>query len=987
MVDAGEVIIRLGADISALKQGLSQVRSELQQLKTQAEANTHALAGMNSAISGLQGQIGGAVNGLASFLGYALSIYGVLNLWKDAVMGWYNLLKSGVDAVNDYRMAVISASGLMTSVSDVPAPEMEKAYGAWRTYFDWLYHESLAADKRVAASGREIFEAGMELAMRGLVPKTEQQVYLTGLLVDMVKATTKGLSEKQQLWQEIRSLFEGKVRLGAQLLQKFTQIDPDFINNLNKAREAAMRMGDSLPIWQLLEKVLKGMSYASNDMQMTMDSLVNTTKAGFQLLMIEAFGPAYDSIVQMGWGLLEVFYNNGQLTEQGRLLASVLSAAWNQVEGAVREYIEYIKANPRVVIDMVETMVKALTNAAQAAMTVAQAIVTIAESINTLDLTKIISLAAILSGIMMGGKVGAVVSLAGAGGLLYSSAKGTKTQLDEALTAIEKDEKRFASFGMKGSPAWTALQNRKTEVQDALKSYADGSVMAQNVGVEALRNLKESAESIDSGMKEGMVGMAAFQAQYSERLKEAAVGTESDTKSTSENFHRALAIREQIRQEIKGDWVKEQALDKAIVEGNVRNWYAAPDVPNVKMQPGQEKKGGGGGRESRYFELLKQYQTLVLKDALSEAETFYKGLLDKDETYRLQLKNKLEMGKMTYQEYYAELTKLNQNEQDRDIKLMELKKRNIEQITKDNLKAIEGTLSLGKIFPEEAEMQKAIEVERRRHEISQADAEIAKIKEKALQNQTKLILEQYELYKKIREELDQQLLDIEAAWGSPLKEREATRGKIETDFKHQTLGMDKSSQEYLDALKIKETKLKQVEYGQAVKDLTNSVINGIQSLIDGMIEGKLDLQKIGLDFFKSMLKTALEPMFNALKDTLTNLFKTMFEELGSNAASAAMGVIALVGIMLLKKGGGSFSASGASSQVTSHEAVRGVIAGDTSIPIAQIGVSLQDALLPTNAILKQIEQNTRGGAGSYDIAGSITEALDKYFSGMAMQAA
>jgi hypothetical protein len=78
-----------------------------------------------------------------------------------------------------------------------------------------------------------------------------------------------------------------------------------------------------------------------------------------------------------------------------------------------------------------------------------------------------------------------------------------------------------------------------------------------------------------------------------------------------------------------------------------------------------------------------------------------------------------------------------------------------------------------------------------------------------------------------------------------------------------------------------------------------------------------------------------------------------------------MGVIGLVG-MLLTSGGGnkSFTASGVTSNVTGTEAVRGIIAGETSIPIAEISVSLSEAMAPHFSVLRQIEANTRGGGGA-----------------------
>ena len=71
-----------------------------------------------------------------------------------------------------------------------------------------------------------------------------------------------------------------------------------------------------------------------------------------------------------------------------------------------------------------------------------------------------------------------------------------------------------------------------------------------------------------------------------------------------------------------------------------------------------------------------------------------------------------------------------------------------------------------------------------------------------------------------------------------------------------------------------------------------------------------------------------------------------------------------------------------------HEAVRGIIAGETSIPIAEIGDSLKDALVSTNGILIAIEGNTRGGgAGGSNVQVSlegvedaVRGAMDRYFA-------
>jgi hypothetical protein len=77
------------------------------------------------------------------------------------------------------------------------------------------------------------------------------------------------------------------------------------------------------------------------------------------------------------------------------------------------------------------------------------------------------------------------------------------------------------------------------------------------------------------------------------------------------------------------------------------------------------------------------------------------------------------------------------------------------------------------------------------------------------------------------------------------------------------------------------------------------------------------------------------------------------------------------------------------SNISGHEAVRGIIAGETSIPIAQISESLEEAVSPHLGVLRQIEANTRGGSrggGAFQVdvkieglREAVREAMEAYF--------
>lgn len=176
--------------------------------------------------------------------------------------------------------------------------------------------------------------------------------------------------------------------------------------------------------------------------------------------------------------------------------------------------------------------------------------------------------------------------------------------------------------------------------------------------------------------------------------------------------------------------------------------------------------------------------------------------------------------------------------------------------------------------------------------------------------------------------------------------------------------------------------------GEEIEGWASTIANGFQNLFDAIAEGAADLKQAVNGFFKSLFSESLEKGFKQLTQWITDALTQMFSSIGSGLAGAIMGGIGLLGMMLTSGGGGSsWSASGASTGFTStNTALRGIIAGDTSIPIAQIGESLKEALLPSEGYLRQIARNTGKMAdgmslevGFDGVSGVIRKALDEYF--------
>ena len=160
-------------------------------------------------------------------------------------------------------------------------------------------------------------------------------------------------------------------------------------------------------------------------------------------------------------------------------------------------------------------------------------------------------------------------------------------------------------------------------------------------------------------------------------------------------------------------------------------------------------------------------------------------------------------------------------------------------------------------------------------------------------------------------------------------------------------------------------------------------------MFDSISEGTANLKTALNGFFKSLFSESLEKGFKQLTQWITDALSQMFSSIGSGFAGAIMGGIGLLGMMLTSGGGSksSWSASGATTGFTStNTALRGVIAGESTIAIGEISDSLADALAPSEHYLATIAKNTSylsnaasSAVDSAAITSAIRSALNEYF--------
>ena len=145
------------------------------------------------------------------------------------------------------------------------------------------------------------------------------------------------------------------------------------------------------------------------------------------------------------------------------------------------------------------------------------------------------------------------------------------------------------------------------------------------------------------------------------------------------------------------------------------------------------------------------------------------------------------------------------------------------------------------------------------------------------------------------------------------------------------------------------------------RDVGQSFRGTVESAIQEAIDGDFEFRKLGRQFAVDMLEAGLKPFLDQFQQSMAMLFQNLAGQFAGMLGAAVISVVGLLGTMAFTKGSASGSPTGGGLGAAFEERAepfRGVIAGRKNIPVAQIRNALSSALLNTNAILRQIANNT-----------------------------
>lgn len=165
---------------------------------------------------------------------------------------------------------------------------------------------------------------------------------------------------------------------------------------------------------------------------------------------------------------------------------------------------------------------------------------------------------------------------------------------------------------------------------------------------------------------------------------------------------------------------------------------------------------------------------------------------------------------------------------------------------------------------------------------------------------------------------------------------------------------------------------------QEIVESTTQIIG--QGVTEGILRGKIafkDVAEVGANLFRNFMSKAIDDIGRQLGKVLTNV-------LGSTGAVGLAGALIGIGGLIISNLQGKTEATidDFGNQVTSSEAVRGVVAGPTNVAISKVGNQLKDALRVSEGLLLRIANAVEsGGVGGGGGAGDTSDNLSVLLSG------
>jgi hypothetical protein len=907
-----------------------------------------------------------------------------------AVQTLANILNSTFGAalrnIDEFQVAAIGTAAAVTGIADVSQDAIGDAFNqnldAALATFEQL--ELVAA--RFFATGQELQLAFNTLAQRGVVIR-EEEFEILGKVTDQIKLLTGGQNTQIQIQQEIRAILDGNVRTTT-AFGKALQARGVDIAQLSREVRAT---GSLKPF----EPFLNGLQAAGPAIRRTLSSVTATFTSLASILNRRIFQDTFDGVVSQITTVNNFIIDNlDLLVAMGKVLRDdvasalkVVGALFNEIGGLI---IRIATSDVGQLILAIGLINKALRlGPLGAVFAIASAFAVLTGDAGTFG--KVINIA--FNGVDLLfqelGKgfdflVEKLDNLTRGFSVLFSGDKqliidtANLTFVDSQIVSITRqlDELKAQerAFGENKPPSerQLVLEGRLAERQteaERLRSAIRGNATAQGIedsiddelpGTQRLKNFIDETDKLLSDLNKNTEGQAkTFTEKITElfnTLKNRALGRIEGTGGGG-GF---------------SDTVQPRDIDFRIDDAELKR---ARDKEDEQIQSRIAAEKAAEQEQLANLQKFAESRLGVGRDVFEEENRLRQQALD-NEIVRLQAAAELE--KARAKEDIANLNARN--------------------------KTTNNVVGESALEPLQVQLGVIERVAEREREIEQINRQIANLKAQGGRDAIKAETDLLAATKETNAELIKRNQQI-AAFGGETNAERAKRINEQSAQRQLQFNERNTDVGERDAFAQQEVTIR---LQQAVKTQIDAVTGAIdaafRTIIDGFVEGSFEFRELTQTLAKDFIAAGFEGIINEIKSTVTDALTDMFQAIGDSAEDAtagaqraAQGLLLGLGLLfaVLSRVGsdGEFNATGGGGSGVDQSSVqtRGLIGGDQQIAIAEINNGLQEALIPTNAILSAIEVNTRGlqgltlGIDPNELAQAITAQVQGIFSQALLQ--
>lgn len=930
-----------------------------------------------------------------------------------AVQTLANILNStfgqALRSIDEFQIAAIGVATAVTGITDATGEGIGEAFNQNLQAALETFEELELVAARFFATGQELQLAFNTFAQRGVVIRREELETL-GKITDQIKLLTGGQNLQIQIQQEIRAILDGNIRTTTAFAKSLQSRGVD-VRQLSKEVRAT---GSLKPF----EPFLTGLDAAGPAIRRTLSSVLATFGSLTKILNRRIFQDTFDDIVA-GFTKINNFIidNLDLLTAMGKVIKDDVAGGFKDAIGFVDRVggaiIKVASSDVGKLIAAIALINKALRLgplgfifAMAAAISILAKdgetfgrVISIAFSLvelaiqNSLPLLeKMISLVdrAIKGTALLASSLGGnedaqqllklTIQARSAAGKIEGAAEAIADLREERAEAladpdggitilrVEQIDKEIASF-IKGRDRLLEVhtdlvqQIRDNPVNAAFDFAPTGEAPAQSLS----ERLKNAVKTIDENLKDATgsaeTQIKSFSDQVKDIFTELAAATKVAGVKTGAEFT---------------DTTKFRQIDEK-----------QRDVERARQRQREDNALKASAAAEKNSEALKLAE---LKKAAAVRGTIGREVFKQENALR-------EQARLNEIRRLEELRQLAQDRARFDIAL--LNERNRDQPRRIGVRPVRGESTKNQ---EETTLAIIVRRQKLEENIAKIDRDIANVKGESGRAEVDAAEKVLAATKETNAELEKRRQQLAAFGGETNAERIRRFGEEERrDIDQFNEGNTDPGERATFA-----TQAAQITINKAIKPqidaFTGAIDAAFQTLIDGMVEGAFEFRDLAQTLSKDFIKAGLDGVINQVKNTVTKGLTAIFKAAGDgseNAAAgaqrAAQGLTLAFGLLLavLSRTGskGEFQATGAGAGGVDQSGVqtRGLIGGDQNIAIAEINNGLQEALIPTNAILSAIEVNTRGlqglslGIDPDALAQAITAQVQGLFSQALLQ--